>query len=269
MPTMAVHARVNGGHRHPLLLRYPADARQDWIYEEHEFQLWLELTIGGSRWTIRGPKILHPAYEFPSDESRSDLRKALATEYGNPATKAPLHARPYGDCLDTENPVGEARLPYVVDAAAFINGQIPSGSRFSVTQEEIAILLLCEGSVVVLRAPLARRHPDKARFRGYNNGMPSPAPACPALLGQLLLQHQQRARSRHQGDGRPVHRVPRRAMDAGGRPQAPQRERQVQRHLADGDLQVPREPGRSPGFVDERTIARLTPRTVFPAFSRG
>ena len=119
---LAVYLQLNHGDKHQLLLRYPAEPRkEEWIYQQHEFQLWLKLIIGQISWEIEGPKIVHPDYEFPTDKDYTgrDLNKALAIEYGNPKAVCPLNTRGgfFLRYLDPAMSIGNTLRSYIAPAA--------------------------------------------------------------------------------------------------------------------------------------------------------
>jgi len=167
---LQVKVRLNQGRAHPLLLRYPDSPRAGSIYQAHTFRLGLTLTVGNSSWEIPGPRVLHPAYEFPHDagQARPALRKALIAEYGNPAVKPPLHPRDHLRYIDAGHAIGAALRAHVTAAADHVTLRLPGDVGFTVSALEVAATLLAEGAVGVL-GPAIRQGlaPERLQFAGY------------------------------------------------------------------------------------------------------
>ena len=148
-----VELQINHGKMgYPLLLRYPAQPLQDWIYRRHTFRLHLELVIGEAMWELDGPLIVHPAYEFVSDTNKTShrLKEALTVEYGDPSKIPPLHARDWLSLLNESTEISWCFMQAIRDAVTFINARIRDEARYGISVAEIACTFLCEGAVMVL-----------------------------------------------------------------------------------------------------------------------
>lgn len=162
----------NGKKSYQLPLLFPDKPYNPSAFQEIRFELSMKINFDGKSWPSIGPIITFQRYEFLDDRANpiNDLKENLKTEYGNLATKPPLHARDYTDFVNGASPVSVKFLEHLNTAHQFITGKIPADAKYSIKKSELAAALFCEGANVVLEKAIKNKtDPDTLKFSGYND----------------------------------------------------------------------------------------------------
>lgn len=155
----------------PIL--YPESSRSSpWIYEAHEFNLYLQIDAADNLWRIDGPTITVPEHEFIADQSAdaSKLPTMLRKEYGNIKQANPLRPRELYSPLKKESAVSQAFIECVDNTARYMRAALPAHTSYRVSAMEIACTFMCEGGFGILMNGIENQSsPETLRFYGFGD----------------------------------------------------------------------------------------------------